>query len=69
MPLTYFRLATVAIALFGAAGCTVKNTQVPPLSGISPIARICPPGAATARRSRVAAGRSAVGSAAEARVA
>jgi PKD repeat protein len=38
MPLTYFRRATVAIALFGAAGCTVKNTQAPPLSGPSGLA-------------------------------
>ena len=38
MPFTYIRRAAVAFALLAAAGCTVKSTQPPPLTGPSGLA-------------------------------
>ena len=38
MPYTYIRRAAIALALFGAAGCTVHSTDTPPLSGPSDLA-------------------------------
>ncbi|MCU1385222.1 MAG: hypothetical protein JWL71_3919 [Acidobacteria bacterium] len=38
MPLTYLRRAALALALFAATGCTVKNTEAPPLAGPSGLA-------------------------------
>ena len=38
MPFTYVRRAALALALLTAAGCTVKSTQAPPLSGPSGLA-------------------------------
>jgi PKD repeat protein len=38
MPFTYIRRAAVALALLAAAGCTVKNTEAPPLTGPSGLA-------------------------------
>jgi PKD repeat protein len=38
MPFTYLRQAAVALALLAAAGCTVKNTEAPPLTGPSGLA-------------------------------
>ena len=38
MSFTYIRRAAVALALVATAGCTVKDTQVPPLSGPSGLA-------------------------------
>ena len=38
MSFTYIRRAAVALALIATAGCTVKDTQVPPLSGPSGLA-------------------------------
>ena len=38
MPLTYIRRAGIALAVFAAAGCTVKSTEAPPLAGPSGLA-------------------------------
>ena len=38
MSFTYIRRAAVALALLAAAGCTVKNTEPPPLTGPSGLA-------------------------------
>ena len=38
MPFTYIRRAAVALALLAAAGCTVKNSEAPPLTGPSGLA-------------------------------
>lgn len=38
MPFTYLRRAAVALALLAAAGCTVKNSTPPPLTGPSGLA-------------------------------
>ena len=38
MPLTHIRRAAVALALLAAAGCTVKDTTAPPLTGPSGLA-------------------------------
>jgi PKD repeat protein len=38
MPFTLIRRAAIALALFSAAGCTVKSTEAPPLSGPSGLA-------------------------------
>ena len=38
MPFTYIRRAAIALALLAAAGCTVKNTEPPPLTGPSGLA-------------------------------
>ncbi|MGH9140504.1 MAG: hypothetical protein ACRD2I_05110, partial [Vicinamibacterales bacterium] len=38
MPFTHFRRAAIALALLATAGCTVKSTEQPPLSGPSGLA-------------------------------
>src|SRR3954463_4963315 len=38
MPSTYIRPAAAALALIITAGCTVKNTEAPPLNGPSGLA-------------------------------
>ena len=38
MPFTYLRRAAVALALLASAGCTIKNTEAPPLTGPSGLA-------------------------------
>ena len=38
MAFTYIRRAAVALALVAPRGCTVKNTEAPPLSGPSGLA-------------------------------
>ena len=38
MPFAYLRRAAVALALLAAGGCTVKNTEAPPVSGPSGLA-------------------------------
>jgi PKD repeat protein len=38
MPIAYLRRAAVALALLAAGGCTVKNTEAPPVSGPSGLA-------------------------------